>query len=209
MKLYLSILVALLCTASVGLAQAPRAATITGKINNPPAREIEFGYRSSLSPTRSELLVVLDGENRFALHLSGSPRNARHGTLQRPTTSQVEMAGGVAVFRLWVTRSQLILFVEPGDSLHIEMNEGRFSSSLEFSGQGADNNRFIAEILPDYLDYRPDYEGLALEDFIRQAEQRRQDEFEWLAKGREKYELSAGFIDYATARFNYEWANGR
>ena len=27
---------------------------------------------------------------------------------------------------------------------------------------------------------------------MRQAEQRRQDEFEWLAKGREKYELSAG-----------------
>ena len=35
MKLYLSILVALLCTANVGLAQAPRAATITGKIHNP------------------------------------------------------------------------------------------------------------------------------------------------------------------------------
>ncbi len=42
MKLYHSILVALLSTASVGLAQAPHAATITGKIHNPPAREIEF-----------------------------------------------------------------------------------------------------------------------------------------------------------------------
>ena len=103
-------------------------------------------------------------------------------------------------------RARLIFFVEPGDSLHIEMNEGRFSSSLEFSGQGADNNRFIAEILPDYLAFRLDYEGLALEDFIRQVEQRRQDEFEWLAEGREKYGLSAGFIDYATTRFNYEWA---
>ena len=38
MKLYLSILVALLSTASVGLAQqAPRAATITGKIPQPPS----------------------------------------------------------------------------------------------------------------------------------------------------------------------------
>ena len=46
MKLYLSILAALLSTASMGLAQAPRAATITGKIHNPPAREIEFGYQS-------------------------------------------------------------------------------------------------------------------------------------------------------------------
>ena len=205
MKLYLSILVALLCTASVGLAQAPRAATITGKIHNPPTREIEFRYTSSLSPTRSELLVVLDSENRFALTFPvprGTLVMGRYKDPQPPKWSWLE---GLRSF-VFGPRAQLILFVEPGDSLHIEMNEGHFSSSPEFSGQGADNNRFIAKILPDYLDYRPDYEGLALKDFIRQAEQRRQDEFEWLAKGREKYELSAGFIDYATARFNYEWA---
>ena len=206
MKLYLSILVALLCTANVGLAQAPRAATITGKINNPPAREIEFRYTSSLSPTRSEHLVVLDGENRFALTFPVPRGTLVMGRYKDPQPPKWRWLEGLRSF-VFGPRAQLILFVEPGDSLHIEMNEGRFSSSLEFSGQGADNNRFIAEILPDYLDYRPDYEGLKLEDFIRQAEQRRQDEFEWLAKGREKYELSAGFIDYATARFNYEWAN--
>ena len=207
MKLYLSILVALLSTASMGLAQTPRAATITGKIHNPPAREIEFRYTSSLSPTRSELLVALDSENRFALTFPvprGTLVMGRYKDPQPPKWSWLE---GLRSF-VFGPRTQLILFVEPGDSLHIEMDEGRFSSSLEFSGQGADNNRFIAEILPDYLDYRPDYEELALEDFIRQAEQRRQDEFEWLAKGREKYELSPGFIDYATARFNYEWAKG-
>ena len=205
MKLCLSILVALLCTASMGLAQALRAATITGKIHNPPAREIEFGYRSSLSPTRSELLVVLDGENRFALTFPVPQGTLVMGGYKDPQPPKWKWLEGLRSF-VFGSRAQLIFFVEPGDSLHIEMNEGRFSSSLEFSGQGADNNRFIAEILPDYLDYRPDYEGLELEDFIRQAEQRRQDEFEWLAKGREKYELSPGFIDYATARFNYEWA---
>ena len=206
MKLYLSILAALLCTASAGLAQAPRAATITGTIHTPPSREIEFGYRSSLSPTTSEHLVVLDGENRFALTFPVPQGTLVMGRYKDPQPPKWKWLEGLRSF-VFGSRAQLILFVEPGDSLHIEMNEGRFSSSIEFSGQGADNNRFIAEILPDYLDYRPDYEGLALEDFIRQAEQRRQDEFEWLAKGREKYALSAGFIDYATARFNYEWAN--
>ncbi|MXX37600.1 MAG: TlpA family protein disulfide reductase, partial [Gemmatimonadetes bacterium] len=206
MKLYLSILVALLSTASMGLAQAPRAATITGKIHNPPAREIEFGYRSSLSPTRSEHLVVLDSENRFALTFPVPRGTLVMGRYKDPQPPKWRWLEGLRSF-VFGPRAQLILFVEPGDSLHIEMNEGRFSSSPEFSGQGADNNRFIAEILPAYLDYRPDYEGLELEDFIRQADQRRQDEFEWLAKGREKYALSAGFIDYATARFNYEWAN--
>lgn len=207
MKLYLSILVALLSTASVGLAQAPHAATITGKIHNPPAREIEFGYRSPLSPTTSEHLVVLDGENRFACTFPVPRGTLVMGRYKDPQPPKWKWLEGLRS-SVFGPRAQLIFFVEPGDSLHIEMNEGRFSSSIEFSGQGADNNRFIAEILPDYLDYRPDYEGLALEDFIRQAEQRRQDEFEWLAEGREKYALSPGFIDYVTARFNYEWANG-
>ncbi|MCE2449572.1 MAG: TlpA family protein disulfide reductase [Candidatus Latescibacteria bacterium] len=206
MKLYLSIFVALFSTASVGLAQqAPRAATITGKIYNPPAQEIEFGYQSSLSPTRSEHLVVLDSENRFALTFPVPRGTLVMGRYKDPQPPKWRWLAGLRSF-VFGPRAQLILFVEPGDSLHIEMNEGRFSSSLEFSGQGADNNRFIAEILPDYLAFRLDYEGLALEDFIRQVEQRRQDEFEWLAKGREKYALSPGFIDYATARFNYEWA---
>ena len=204
---YRVILVALISTASVGLAQAPRAATITGKIHNPPAREIEFGYQSSLSPTRSEHLVVLDSENRFALTFPVPRGTLVIGRYKDPQPRKWKWLEGLRSF-VFGPRAQLILFVEPGDSLHIEMNEGRFSSSLEFSGQGADNNRFIAEILPDYFAFRLDYEGLVLEDFIRQMEQRRQDEFEWLAKGREKYALSAGFIDYATARFNYEWANG-
>ena len=204
---YRVILVALISTASVGLAQAPRAATITGKIHNPPAREIEFGYQSSLSPTRSEHLVVLDSENRFALTFPVPRGTLVIGRYKDPQPRKWKWLEGLRSF-VFGPRAQLILFVELGDSLHIEMNEGHFSSSLEFSGQGADNNRFIAEILPDYFAFRLDYEGLALEDFIRQMEQRRQDEFEWLAKGREKYALSAGFIDYATARFNYEWANG-
>ena len=36
-------------------------------------------------------------------------------------------------------------------NLDVVVNEGRFSTSLEFRGQGADNNRFIAEMLSDYL----------------------------------------------------------
>ena len=207
MKLYLSMIVVLISTASVGLAQAPRAATITGKIHNPPAREIEFGYQSSLPSTRSEHLVVLDSENRFALTFPVPRGTLVIGRYKDPQPPKWKWLEGLRSF-VFGPRAQLILFVEPGDSLHIEMNEGRFSSSLEFSGQGADNNRFIAEILPDYFAFRLDYEGLALEDFIRQMEQRRQDEFEWLAEGREKHALSPGFIDYATARFNYEWANG-
>ena len=53
---------------------------------------------------------------------------------------------------------------------------------------------------------RLDYEGLEAEDFKRQVDQRRRDQFEFLAERSKEYSLSLGFIDYAIAHFNYEWA---
>ena len=206
---YLCVLVALLSAASVGLAQAPQTATIAGKIHNPPAREIEFRYTSSLSPEDSEHRVVLDDANCFALTLpvlQGTFVKGYYKDRQAPRWKWLE---GVRSF-VFGPRPQLVLFVEPGDSLDVVVNEGRFSTSLEFRGQGADNNRFIAEMLSDYLAshfVREDYEGLQVEDFSRQAEQRRQDGFERLAKGREQYALSLGLVEYVTAVFNYEWGN--
>ena len=46
-----------------------------------------------------------------------------------------------------------------------------------------------------------------LEDFKRQVDQRRRDQFEFLAARSKEYALSPGFVDYAVAHFNYEWAN--
>ncbi len=102
--------------------------------------------------------------------------------------------------------SPLVLFVEPGDSLHVAMDPGYFSPSFRFSGPNAANSRFTAEWLPRLLSFRLDYEDLEVEEFSRQVDQWRRNQFEFLAEGREKYELSPGFIDYATAYFNYGWA---
>ena len=53
---------------------------------------------------------------------------------------------------------------------------------------------------------RLDYKGLEVEDFKRQVDQRRRDQFEFLAERSKEYALSPEFIDYAVAHFNYEWA---
>ena len=53
---------------------------------------------------------------------------------------------------------------------------------------------------------RLDYEGLEAEDFKRQVDQRRRDQFEFLVARSKEYALSPGFVDYAVAHFNYEWA---
>ena len=87
------------------------------------------------------------------------------------------------------------------------IDAGYFSPSCSFSGPDADNSRFIAEWIPRFLHFHLEYEGLELEDFKRQADQRREEQIEFLAERRDKYSLSPGFIDFATAYFNYEWAS--
>ena len=202
MKIYVCILCALLSTASVGLAQAPHAAIITGEVHNAPAREIEFYHEPLLAPGPSEHSIVLDEQNRFALLLN-IPKGVLVTGLYR----------GERYFRI-------PFFVEPGDSLHAVVTfaevaepdslhsaaaENSFPYSLTFSGREADNNRFLAEFWPQHNAFYPD-NGLEPEAFTRQIEQRRRDEFALLAEGRENHALSAGFIDYMTAFFNYKWA---
>ena len=206
MKLYLSILATLLCTASVGLAQqASRAATITGKIHNPPAREITFSYQPPSAIGSAEERVVLDSLNRFAYELP-----VVRGTLVRghyeggqPRWKWVQWLGA---FLFDHNPYPLFFFVEPGDSLHVAVEEGFFGPSYSFTGPNAGNSRFIAEWFPKFYSFRLDYEDLEVEDFKRQIDQRRQDQFEFLTERREQYALSPGFIDYATAYFNYGWA---
>ena len=206
MKPYLSILVALLSTASVGLAQAPRAAIVTGEVHNAPSREVAFHHEPLLAPGPSEHHIVLDEQNRFALLL-----NISKGTL---------VTGYYRGERYFL----IPFFVEPGDSLHavvtfaevaeVEPDSSQITAdevppaySLTFSGRGAENNRFLAEFWPQHNAFDHPDNGLEPEEFVRQIEQRRQDEFALLAEGREQYALSPGFIDYMTAFFNYKWAD--
>ena len=137
---YVRILVALLSTASVGLAQVPNAAIVTGEVHNAPSREIEFRHEPLLAPGPSEHYVVLDEQNRFALLLN--------------------IPKGVLVRGYYKDQEYILFFVEPGDSLHAvitfaEATEADASmwvvpDTLSFSGRGADNNRFLAEFRPQY-----------------------------------------------------------
>ena len=211
MKPYLCVLVALLSTASVGLAQAPRAAIVTGEVHNAPSREVEFRHEPLLVPGPSQHHIVLDEQNHFALLLSIPKGIFVTGYYK-----------GEQYFRI-------PFFVEPGDSLHAvvtfaEVTEADSAAAVEsdsldsaedeappaysltFSGRGAENNRFLAEFWPQHSAFEPD-NRLEPEAFTRRIEKRRRDEFALLAEGRENHALSAGFIDYMTAFLNYKWAN--
>ena len=186
---YCSLRIAILIASSACLASAqsqPSIATITGEIRDPTSREITFGYESPSALEDSEERVVLDSLNCFSFELP-----VVRGTLVRAYYNEVRS----------------MFFVEPGDSLHVVVEEGFSDSSYSFSGIGADNNRFVAEWMAEFGRPRLDYEGLEAEDFKRQVDQRRRDQFEFLAARSKEYALSLGFVDYAVAHFNYEWAN--
>ena len=187
---YGSLLIAILIASSACLAtesaqSQPQVATITGEIRDPTSREITFSYESPSALEDSEQRVVLDSLNRFSFELP-----VVRGTL----------------VRAYYNEARSIFFVEPGDSLHVVVEEGFSDSSHSFRGPGADNNRFVVEWMSEFGRPSLDYEGLEVEDFKRQVDQRRRDQFEFLAERSKEYALSLGFIDYATAQFNYEWA---
>ena len=207
MSAYSAVLMALIfCLDATSAQSQPHAAIVTGEVHNPPSREVGFSHEPLLAPGPSEHHIVLDEQNRFALLLN--------------------ISKGIFVTGIYKGERYFVIpfFVEPGDSLHAvvtfaEVAEVKPDSSqitayevppaysLTFSGRGAENNRFLAEFWPQHHAFDHPDNGLEPEEFTRQIEQRRQDEFALLAEGREQYALSLGFIDYMTAFFNYKWAD--
>ncbi len=203
---YSSLLMAILVASSACLAaestqSQPSVATITGEIRDPTSREIAFDYELPSVLARAERRVVLDSLDRFAFEVP-----VERGTLVRGNFAKERWKWTHWLGAFLFGHNPLVFFVEPGDSLHVTVQEGFFGPSYSFSGSNADNNRFLAELFPRFWSPRLDYEDLQVEDFSRQADQWLQDQLEFLAEEREEYALSPGFIDYATAHFNYKWA---
>ena len=184
----------------------PSVVIITGEVQDPRSRKITFRYESPSALESSEQRVALDSLDRFAFELPVVRGTFVSGYFEggQPRWEWVQWLGSFLF-----DRRSLSLFVEPGDSLHVAVEEGFFAPSYSFSGSNADNSRFTSEWIPQFYSLRLDrdaYKGLGVEDFKRLMEQWRRDQFEFLAEGREQYALSSGCIDYVTDYVNYEWA---
>ena len=180
----------------------PSVVIITGEVEDPRSRKIIFRYESPSALESSEQPVTLDSLNHFVLELPVVRGTLVWGYFEggQPRWQWVQWLGSFLFDRKF-----LALFVEPGDSLHVAVEEGVFVPSYSFSGPNADNSRFTSEWSSRFQFLRLDYEGLELEEFLRRMEQRRRDQFEFLAEGREQYALSLRCIDYVTNSVNYEW----
>ena len=200
---FLVAVITLLIGAVASLAEEgtqPQVAIITGEFRDPRSREIGFQYDSA--PARTTSRIVLDEQNRFSLSVPTAWGTLVIGRYESGFPSLWQLLK----FMVFDKRELFFFYVEPGDSLHVAVEEGFFGPSYSFSGLGADNNRFVVEWMSEFGPFSLDYEGLELADFKHQVDQRRQDQFEFLAEGREEYALTPGFVDYATAFIKYEWA---
>lgn len=180
----------------------PQVAVITGEFRDPRSREIGFQYDSALSPAQTTSHIVLDEQNRLSLSVPTAWGTLVIGRYE----SEFPSLWQLLKFMVFDKRELFAFYVEPGDSLHFVVEEGFFGPSYSFSGPGADNNRFVVEWMSEFGPFSLDYEGLEIADFKHQVNQRRQDQFEFLAEGREEYALTPGFVDYTTAFIKYEWA---
>lgn len=204
------ILVTILAMSTAGPAaegSESSVAIVTGEVRNPTAREITFRYNSPTALGRKvERKATLDSRNRFALEIP-----VVRGTLVRGSYK------GRSVPWKWVRqaasyvvkRSPLVLYVEPGDSLHIRIHPGRLNTTYRYSGRNADNNRFIAEWHPRFRDFQRkirDSRDAEAEDFARLADGWRADQIEFLDRRRTRYALSPGFIGHAERYSNYTYA---
>ena len=153
MNPYLCILIALLSTANVGLAQVvSHSAIVTGEVHNPPSREIEFSHEPLLALGLSEHPIVLDEQNRFALllnipkgvlvtgHYKGEqyfripffvePGDSLHAVVTFPEVTEADSAAAVE-----------------SDSLHSAVDEVPPSYSLAFSGRGSREQSLFSRVL--------------------------------------------------------------
>ena len=106
-------------------------------------------------------------------------------------------------------QNEVRLFLEPGDQLHVEADLLDLPGSLHFSGRGADNNQFLADLrarFPDYL--RIDYRDLEVDAFRKMVDQRRLEMERFVDEGCRQYQLTGKFIAYWRAEITYEWAEG-
>ncbi|MCY3761574.1 MAG: hypothetical protein OXH50_10020, partial [Gemmatimonadetes bacterium] len=191
------------CLSAESAQSKPSVAIVTGEVRNPASREVAFTFTPPSGLGSSDESAALDSLNRFTLELPVSRGILVRGYFDSGQPGW-EWARSIGSFLF--DHHPLVFFAEPGDSLHIAIDAGYFAPSFSFSGPDADNSRFIAEWIPRFLHFHLEYEGLELEDFKRQADQRRREQIEFLAERRGKYSLSPGFIDFATAYFSYGWA---
>ena len=209
-NVYAKVLLAIFATVTTGLAAdagEPSVAIITGKVRNPTSREITFKYDLPWALGRySVQRVRLDTRNRFALEIPVAHGTFVRGSYKGRVVPWKPVRQAVAFL---LKHGPPVFFVEPGDSLHIEIHPGYLYTSFKFSGRNADNNRFIAEWYPRFQAFQKKIRNsreMEAGGFSRMAAAWRLEQLDFLERRRSRYAFSPEFVEYVQYYFNYTYA---
>ncbi|MEM7103516.1 MAG: TlpA disulfide reductase family protein [Bacteroidota bacterium] len=203
---YLYLLMSLMSSSAI-LAQG--TATITGHIRNSVARVVEvevdekdFKNQKSLIPVR------LDETDFFTFNIS----------IDRPQVVYIVYA-----------RNKAEIFVEPNGEVHVEFDANSFQYSMQYSGDGGPNNRFLAEfrqkfpqeknpfklagyrkgIIHYQVESKLDGSMRKLDEvsFLREMNREKEKQLLELDLHQSSYnDLSSSFRNYLWSEIQYEWA---
>lgn len=190
MKSIHTLLLALLCTGLSTQAQV----YISGKISSPKSNIIQFTAEFQ-EDTEQPFTTQVDKSGHFRI------------------TIPLEKA---SYFELQHYNEVTTLFLEPGDSLNIQMSTKKFDENLKYSGRGAANNNYLAAEFLEFGDYDngkqpyflqiqtlPSKYELMEAKSVALAAMRK--EIELLNKY--KNELSPSFYKYRSLEIDYTWKN--
>lgn len=111
--------------------------------------------------------------------------------------------------RLYYGKQSAIVFLQPGSQIQISFDATAFNTTLQYSGDGAADNNFLAKQFVSYeLEIgaiREKMNKKSPEDFAAWAMQRRETQKATLEA--QSKELSATFLAYQQANLDYQWAN--
>lgn len=161
---------------------------ITGKVINPLAKTVYFQY-----PKTTVHYNMIDGVVK----------------LEEDQTYRIEILMDRPMEVYWRPKQNAqMLYLAPGDSLHIEVDMDNFDASLIFSGKSADNNRYLFRLRQKHSDVlKIDYKHLHFDAFKQIVDVRRTQLARFFSENHAQYALSEEFITYLKLKSEYEWAH--
>ena len=174
------------------LANTKTTTIVRGKILSPRGKTVKISTVADF---------ITHEPMEYTFHLDGS------------ATFQIEIAVIEAkVATLYHGNSNIELFLEPNQELELTFDAWDMASTVQFKGEGADNNAYLnlanarfARLNDDYIIYK--MASLNPDDFQILMRKKRQEKNAFYKHNKEKMQFTKIFADYAKADIDFWWGH--
>lgn len=112
--------------------------------------------------------------------------------------------------RFFDGKESTLIYLCPGDSLHISLNTTEFDESLKYVGKGADRNNFLAEYYLEFLDFGKNsfidffkIRDTAIKEYVGIVQQHQKRYTDYLEKSNLQSDFPKEFVRYMKTRIYF------